>query len=280
MIIGAAPHGQGDATAIAQIVADELGIDISQVEVSWGGDTELIGEGFGTFGSRTLTLAGNAALLAARKLKDKLRRVGAALMGVNYEDVVYENGVVRDTKSGKSLSIEDIANALTTSVGGTWTYPVEPSLEETAYFGLSGYTYPYGSHVALVEVTEEGLVKVLDYVAIDDIGMVVNPMLAEGQVIGGVIQGFGEVVLEEVRYDNDGNPLTQTFSEYWIPTIMESFNVKWYYLEEGKSNAPLPTKGIAEGPLIGVLPALTRAVENAVGRRITKIPIDPSLLVR
>ncbi len=224
-------------------MADELGIDIGQVEVSWG-DTELIGEGFGTFGSRTLTLAGNAALLAARKLKDRLRRVGAALMGVNYEDVVYENGVVRDTKSGKSLSIEDVANTLTTSVGGTWTYPIEPSLEETAYFGLSGYTYPYGSHVALVEVTEEGLVKVLDYVAIDDIGMVVNPMLAEGQVIGGVIQGFGEVVLEEVRYDNDGNPLTQTFSEYWIPTIMESFNVKWYYLEEGKSNAPLPTKAL------------------------------------
>lgn len=102
-------------------MADELGIDIGQVEVSWG-DTELIGEGFGTYGSRTLTLAGNAALLAARKLKDRLRRVGAALMGVNYEDVVYENGYVRDVKTGKSLSIKDIANALTTNVGGTWPY--------------------------------------------------------------------------------------------------------------------------------------------------------------
>ncbi len=122
-------------------------------------------------------------MLAARKLKDRLRRVGAALMGVNYEDVVYENGYVRDVKTGKSLSIKDIANALTTNVGGTWPYGVEPSLEDTAYFGLSDYTYPYGSHIALVEVTEEGLVKVLDYVAIDDIGMVVNPMLAEGQVL-------------------------------------------------------------------------------------------------
>ena len=279
VIIGAAPHGQGDATAIAQIVADELGIDISQVEVSWG-DTELIGEGFGTYGSRTLTLAGNAALLAARKLKDRLRRVGAALMGVNYEDVVYENGHVKDVKMGKSMSLKEIADALTSNLGGTWPHGVEPSLEDTAYFGLSDYTYPYGSHVALVEVTEEGLVKVLDYVAIDDIGLVVNPMLAEGQVIGGVIQGFGEVVLEEVKYDSDGNPLTQTFSEYWIPTVMESFNVKWHYLEEGKSNAPLPAKGIAEGPMIGVLPALTRAIENAVGKRIMGIPIDPSLLIK
>ncbi len=282
VIIGAAPpHGQGDATAIAQIVADELGIDIGQIEVSWGGDTELIGEGFGTFGSRTLTLAGNAALLATRKLKDKLKRVGAALMNVNYEGVIYENGYVKDAKTGRSMSIKDIATALTANPGSTWLYEVEPSLEDSAYFGLNDYTYPYGSHVALVEVSEEGLIKVLDYVAIDDIGLVVNPMLAEGQVIGGVIQGFGEVVLEGVKYDDDGNPLTQTFGEYWIPTIMEAFNTKWYYLEEGKSNAPLPAKGIAEGgPLIGVLPALTRAIERAVNRRIAKIPIDPSLLIK
>ena len=134
--------------------------------------------------------------------------------------------------------------------------------------------------MAVVEFTEEGLVKVLDYVAIGDIGLVVNPMLAEGPVIGGVIQGFGEIVLEEVRYDSDGNPLTQTFGEYWIPTIMESFNVKWQYLEEGKSNAPLPTKGIAESSMIGVLPALARAIENAVGRRITKLPIEQYLFLR
>ncbi|MGC8542883.1 MAG: glyceraldehyde dehydrogenase subunit alpha, partial [Vulcanisaeta sp.] len=210
VIIGAAPHGQGDATAIAQIVADELGIDIDQVEVSWG-DTELIGEGFGTYGSRTLTLAGNAALLAARGLKERLRVLGAQLMGVNVEEVDYRDGRVVHLRSGKSMSIQEIASAVTSNVGGTWGYRAEPKLEETAYFGLKDYTYPYGSHVALVEVTEEGLVKVLDYVAIDDIGFVVNPMLAEGQVIGGVIQGFGEVVLEEVKYDESGNLLTQSF---------------------------------------------------------------------
>ncbi len=278
VIIGAAPHGQGDATAIAQIVADELGIDIDQVEVSWG-DTELIGEGFGTYGSRTLTLAGNAALLAARGLKERLRVLGAQLMGVNVEEVDYRDGRVVHLRSGKSMSIQEIANAVTSNVGGTWGYRAEPKLEETAYFGLKDYTYPYGSHVALVEVTEEGLVKVLDYVAIDDIGFVVNPMLAEGQVIGGVIQGFGEVVLEEVKYDESGNLLTQSFGEYWLPSAMESFKVKWIYLEDGKSDAPIPSKGIAEGPLIGVLPALTRAIERAVNKRITKIPVDVKLLI-
>ncbi len=119
-------------------------------------------------------------------------------MGINYEDTIYENGYVKDIRSGKSMSIAEIANALTTNVGGTWPYGIEPSLEDTAYFGLSDYTYPYGSHVVLVEVTEDGLIKVLDYVAIDDVGMVVNPMLAEGQVIGGVIQGFGEVALRRL----------------------------------------------------------------------------------
>ncbi|WP_069806445.1 glyceraldehyde dehydrogenase subunit alpha [Vulcanisaeta thermophila] len=278
VIIGAAPHGQGDATAIAQIVADELGIDINQVEVSWG-DTELIGEGFGTYGSRTLTLAGSASLIAARKLKEKLKRLGATLMGVNYEEVIYEGGQVVHTKTRKSMSIGEITSRVTSVIGGTWAFDVEPSLEETAYFGLPGYTYPYGSHVALAEVTEEGLVRVLDYVAIDDVGLVVNPMLAEGQVIGGVIQGFGEVALEEVKYDRDGNLLTQTFGEYWIPTIEEFFRVKWIYVEEGKSNAPLPSKGIAESSMIGVLPAITRAIEDAVGRRITKIPVDPESLI-
>ncbi|MGC9152689.1 MAG: glyceraldehyde dehydrogenase subunit alpha [Vulcanisaeta sp.] len=278
VIIGAAPHGQGDATAIAQIVADELGIDIDQIEVSWG-DTELIGEGFGTYGSRTLTLAGNAALLAARGLKERLRVLGAQLMGVNVEEVDYRDGRVVHLRSGKSMSIQEIASAVTSNVGGTWGYRAEPKLEETAYFGLKDYTYPYGSHVALVEVTEEGLVKVLDYVAIDDIGFVVNPMLAEGQVIGGVIQGFGEVVLEEVKYDESGNLLTQSFGEYWLPSAMESFKVKWIYLEDGKSDAPIPSKGIAEGPLIGVLPALTRAIERAVNKRITKIPVDVKLLI-
>lgn len=277
-IIGAAPHGQGDATAIAQIIAEELGIDMEKISVMWG-DTALIGEGFGTFGSRTLTLAGNAAIIAANRLKEKIRLLGAQLMGVNEEEVIYRDGKIIHVASGKSLAIDEIADRVTTDVGGLWKLRAEPSLEAEAYFGLKDYLYPYGAHVALVRITAEGLVKVLDYVAIDDVGTVVNPLLAEGQVIGGVIQGFGEATLEEVKYDEEGNLMTQGFSEYWLPSSMESFRVKWVYMEDGKSNTPLQSKGIAEGPLIGALPALASAIENAAGRKVTRLPISPEELI-
>ena len=277
-IIGAAPHGQGDATAIAQIIAEELGIDIEKVSVAWG-DTALIGEGFGTFGSRTLTLAGNAAIIAVNRLKEKIRLLGAQLMGVSEEEVIYRDGKVIHVSSGKSLTINEVADRVTTDVGGLWRFKAEPSLEAEAYFGLRDYLYPYGAHVALVEVTDEGLVKVLDYVAIDDVGTVVNPLLAEGQVIGGVVQGFGEATLEEIRYDDEGNLMTQGFSEYWLPSSIESFRVKWIYMEDGKSNTPLQSKGIAEGPLIGALPALASAIEDAAGRKVTRLPVSPEELI-
>lgn len=272
VIIGAAPHGQGSETGVAQIVADELGIPVDDVIVVWG-DTDKISNAFGTYGSRSLTLAGNAALLAARKLKDNIMKVAAAFMKSDVEELQYKDGKVVNPKSGKAMTLMEIVRKATANLGGVWRYKAEPTLEATASFGFENYTFPYGSHIAMVEVTEEGLVKVLDYVAIDDIGLVVNPMLAETQVQGGVIQGFGESVLEEVVYDNEGNLLTSTFTDYLIPTAVEAFNMKWLYMELGKSNALLPTKGIGEGATIGAPPAIVRAIERAVGRRVTRIPI-------
>ena len=272
VIIGAAPHGQGAETGIAQIVADELGIDVDDVIVTWG-DTDKISNAFGTYGSRSLTLAGNAALLAARKLKENIMKVAAAFMKADVEELQYKDGKVINPKSGQVMALKEIARKATANLGGVWRYKAEPTLEATASFGLDNYTFPYGSHIAMVEVTEEGLVKVLDYVAIDDIGLVVNPMLAEAQVHGGVIQGFGEAVLEEIVYDKQGNLLTSTFADYLIPTAVEAFNMKWLYMEIGKSNAPLPAKGIGEGATIGAPPAIISAIEKAIGKRITRIPV-------
>ncbi|BFH72904.1 glyceraldehyde dehydrogenase subunit alpha [Sulfurisphaera javensis] len=272
VIIGAAPHGQGTGTGIAQIVADELEISIDDVDVVWG-DTDKISNAFGTYGSRSLTLAGNAALLAARRLKENIMKLAAAFMKSDVEELQYKDGKVFNPKSGKSMTLKEIAQKATSNLGGVWRYKAEPTLEATASFGLDNYTFPYGSHIAMVEVTEEGLVKVLDYVAIDDIGTVVNPMLAEGQVHGGIIQGFGESLLEEIVYDKNGNLLTSTFAEYLIPSAVEAFNMKWLYMEIGKSNAPLPAKGIGEGATIGAPPALIRALERAVGKRFTKVPV-------
>jgi len=278
VIIGAAPHGQGTATGIAQIVADELEIDIEKVNVVWG-DTDKISNAFGTYGSRSLTLAGNAALLAARRLKENVIKLAAAFMKSDVEELQYKGGKVVNPKTGKEMSLAEIARKATANLGGVWRYKAEPTLEATGTFGLNNYTFPYGSHIAMVEVDETGRVKVLDYVAIDDIGLVVNPMLAEGQVHGGVIQGFGESLLEEIVYDKSGNPITSSFAEYLIPSSVESFNIKWYYSEEGKSEAPLPAKGIGEGATIGAPPAIIRAVERAVGKRLTRLPIRAEEIV-
>ena len=272
VIIGAAPHGQGSETGVAQIVADELGINIDDVFVVWG-DTDKISNAFGTYGSRSLTLAGNAALIATRKLKENIMKIAAAFMNADVQELQYKDGKVINPKTGQAMTLKEIAERVTSNVGGLWPYRAEPTLEATASFGLDNYTFPYGSHIAMVEVTEEGLVKVLDYVAIDDIGLVVNPMLAEAQVHGGIIQGLGEVLLEEMIYDNKGNLLTSTFADYPLPTAAEAFNMKWIYMEVGKSNAPIPSKGIGEGAPIGAPPAIVRAIEKATGKRITRLPV-------
>lgn len=272
VIIGAAPHGQGTATGIAQVVADELGISLDDVDVVWG-DTALISNAFGTYGSRSLTLAGNAAILAARRLKENVMKLASGFMRSDVQELMYKDGKVINPKTNQVMTLREIAEKATRNLGGVWRYRAEPILEASASFGFDNYTFPYGSHVALIEVTEEGKVKVLDYYAIDDIGVVVNPMLAEGQVHGGTIQSFGEAVLEEVIYDRNGVPLTQGFAEYAIPTAVESFNMKWEYMEEGKSDAPLPAKGIGEGATIGGPPAIIRALEKAVGKRLTRLPV-------
>ncbi|QKR00382.1 xanthine dehydrogenase family protein molybdopterin-binding subunit [Metallosphaera tengchongensis] len=277
VIIGAAPHGQGTATGVAQIVAEELGVDMRDVEVRWG-DTSMIGEGYGTYGSRSLTLAGNAALLASRKVKEKALKLASQFLRSDVQELRYEQGKVTNLKTGKFMTLKEIASKSMSSLGGIWRYREEPGLEGTAYFGLDNYTYPYGSHVVMVEIVD-GKPRVLDYYAIDDIGLVVNPLLAEGQVRGGIIQGFGETILEEVSYTQFGNLLTGNFSDYAIPTAVEAFSMRWDYLEEGKSNAPLPAKGIGEGATIGTPPALIRAAEKAVSKKLHRLPIRPESLL-
>ncbi|BCU67781.1 aldehyde oxidase [Sulfolobales archaeon HS-7] len=272
VIIGAAPHGQGTGTGIAQVVADELGVNLDDVDVIWG-DTDKISNAFGTYGSRSLTLAGNAALLAARKLRENVLRLAASFMKSDVEELQYKEGKIVNPKSSREMTLKEIARRTTGDLGGIWKYKAEPLLEATASFGMDNFTFPYGSHIAMVEVDDTGKVTILEYVALDDIGVVVNPMLAEGQVFGGIIQGFGESHLEEVIYDESGNPLTVSLGDYAIPTAVESFNMKWIYSEEGKANSPLPAKGIGEGATIGAPPAIIRGIERATGKRRTKIPL-------
>jgi len=280
VVVGSGPSGQGTVTSIAQLVADELQIDIERVEVAFG-DTDVVAEGFGSYGSRTMTLAGNAAIIAARRVKEKALRLAAEFMDSSVEELRYADGRIMNSRTGETLTLKELASMNMGVMGGVWSYRNEPGLEASAYFGLDNFTFPYGSHVALVTLGD-GRVRVLDYVALDDIGTVVNPMLAEGQVVGGVHQGYGEAVMEAVVYDHAGSPVTLGFGEYALPTALEAFNARWYYQEAGSltpnEKQPLVSKGIAEGATIGAPAALARAIEKAAGKKVLRLPVGHELL--
>ncbi|TRM87639.1 xanthine dehydrogenase family protein molybdopterin-binding subunit, partial [Sulfolobus sp. A20-N-G8] len=181
VVTGTTPHGQGDATAFAQIASEIFEVDPSQVDVLWG-DTDLIAEGDLTAGSRSVTVGGSAVFEASRRLKEKLLRIVSERMSVKPEEVIYENGKFIHKQSGKSVTLAE-ASSISTHMG------VLP--EEEYSYVMNLYTSPYGLHMALIEVDREtGFVKILDYKAFDDVGIVVNPLLAEGQVHGGALQGI------------------------------------------------------------------------------------------
>ncbi|BBD72855.1 aldehyde oxidase [Sulfodiicoccus acidiphilus] len=261
VITGATPHGQGTETGIAQIVADELGVDMERVTVIWG-DTAIVPAGFGTYGSRTISLAGSAAALASRKVMDKMKRVAASMLGV--ENVDYKDG--KFTAAGKSVGWNEVAKK---------AYEVkDPGL--VAYqFYEANVTFPYGVGVAIVEVDDYGIPKVLKYLSYDDIGKVVNPLLAEGQVHGAVVQAVGQALYEEAKLDENGQ-LVVSFSDYFIPTFMEAPEIKSQFTDT-PHDSPYVTKskGIGEAGLIVGPAVVVRALENATGARFTKTPVRP-----
>ena len=201
MFTGASPHGQGEETTFAQVVAHELGVDVDDVEVIHG-DTDNTPMGWGTYGSRTTAVAGAAVALSSRKIKEKAKVVAAHLLEAAVEDIEYEDGnfFVRGSPD-QSKTIQDIA--LMANVAWDMPEGVEPGLEATAFYDPPNFVYPFGAHVAVVEVeAETGQVEVKRYVATDDCGLQINPVIVEGQVSGGVVQGIGPVLMEGAVYDD------------------------------------------------------------------------------
>jgi len=271
VISGSGPHGQGDGTAFAQIAADVFEVDIERVKVIWG-DTDLIADGQLTAGSRTVTVGGSAVYEASMRLKNKLMGVAAEKMGVKAEELTYSEGKIVHEKTGKSMTLQEVA-AESLNAG------LLP--EENYSYVMRLYTSPYGVHLALVEVDgETGFVKVLDYRAFDDVGNVINPLLAEGQVHGGVLQGIGQALYEEAVYSEDGHLLTGTFSDYALPTAVEAPVVSWISLTLSKSDTPLGSKGIGELGTIASTPAAINAVEDAINAQVTSMPAKPDYLVK
>ncbi|QGR20423.1 glyceraldehyde dehydrogenase subunit alpha [Stygiolobus azoricus] len=263
VITGGTPHGQGTETAIAQVVADTLQIDINKVKVVWG-DTEIVASSMGTYGSRTASAAASAALVAAKEVLEKMKRAAAKLLKVDVEEVSYSNGEF--SAGGRKVSWDEVA---------AFSYASnEPGIY--AQVTLPGdVTFPYGVHVAVVEVDDYGIIKVMDYKAYDDIGVVINPALAEGQIHGGATQAVGQAILEEAIINDDGQ-LVVTYADYFIPTAVEAPKFESHFVEKPHPSAyPTGAKGVGEAALIVGPAAIVRAIEDATGKRFNKTPVRP-----
>lgn len=264
VFIGASPHGQGEETTFAQIVADELGVSPNDVKVIHG-DTDNTPMGWGTYGSRTTAVGGAALAVATRKIKDKARLLAGHLLEAAVEDIDYADGrfFVRGSPDTHK-SIQEIA--LMANVA--WNLPegMEAGLEATSFYDPPNFVYPFGAHVAVVEVDPAtGQVDLKRYVAVDDCGPQINPVIVEGQVHGGVVQGIGQALWEEAVYDDTGQLLTGTLSDYAIPRADRLPDIEVLNTVTPSPHHPLGVKGIGEAGTIASTCTVYNAVRDALG---------------
>jgi carbon-monoxide dehydrogenase large subunit len=277
LVTGASPHGQGTATALAQIVADELGIRPDDVQVRHG-DTALIPFGVGTYASRNAVVAGGAAVVAARAVAAKARRLAAHLLEVSEADLELADGGFRVVGApDRAVSLGRLAVAC--APGAPLPAGVEPGLEATHYFEAPRPTFANGVHVAVVALEREtGAIDVLDYAVVNDSGRLINPLIVEGQIHGAVAQGVGGALYEELAYDESGQPMAQSLLDYAMPTAVQVPAIRVASLCTPSSHHPLGVKGVGEGPALAPPAALAAAVEDALrpfGAVITATPLRP-----
>jgi aerobic carbon-monoxide dehydrogenase large subunit len=259
VFIGASPHGQGEETTFAQIVSDELGVDVNDVKVIHG-DTDSTPMGWGTYGSRTTAVGGAALAVAVRKIKDKAKVLAAHLLEASPEDMDYQDGrfFVKGTPA-RAKTIQDIA--LMANVAWNLPQGMEAGLEATSFYDPPNFVYPFGAHVAVVEIdAETGSVELKKYVAVDDCGPQINPMIVEGQVHGGVVQGIGQALWEGAVYDDSGQLITGSLLDYAIPRADLLPNIDVLSTVTRSPHHPLGVKGIGEAGTI----VSTATVYNAV----------------
>jgi carbon-monoxide dehydrogenase large subunit len=280
---GAAAQGQGHRTVLAQICADEFNVDVSQVDVEVG-DTASIAAGVGTFASRMMVNAGSSVRIASEKVATKLKQIGAAYFDVDIDDIALENGIVCVTRSqGATLSFAEIGKMTSGRPGFALPRGIEPGLESTHYFAPPQAAYSNGTHIAEVEVDPHtGIVRILRYIVSHDCGKVINPMLVNGQIQGGVAHGIGNALLERMRYDADGNPVTTSLADYLVPETGNVPECEIVHMESPSPLNPLGVKGAGEGGTIPAAAAIISAVEDALSSfnvRILETPILPERIL-
>jgi carbon-monoxide dehydrogenase large subunit len=278
VLTGAHSHGQGHETTFAQLVADKLGVAIAQVDVVHG-DTAKVPFGMGTYGSRSLAVGGSAMEKAMDKIIAKGKKIAAHLMEAAVEDIEFERGVFRVAGTDRQKALAEISLAAYVP----HNYPIEelePGLEETAFYDPKNFTYPGGCHIAEVEIEPEtGKVSLVNFVAVDDVGRVINPMIVEGQVQGGVAQGVGQALLEACVYDASGQLLSGSMMDYTMPRADDLAPVSVATHTTLCTHNPLGVKGCGEVGAIGSPPAVMNAIVDALrdhGVTHVEMPATPA----
>ena len=274
--IGASPHGQGLRTTLAQIIADEIGVPPHMIKVVHG-DTDTAPYGWGTFASRSLVISGGATLIAARKVRTKLVKIASHMLEAAEADIVLEDGTAKVAGTDRSVTIATMAREVYTQTH-RFKGEIEPGLSESGTYDPPG-TFSNACHVAEVELDPEtGFVRIVRYLVAEDAGRIVNPMIADGQVHGGVAQGIGNALLEEIIYDEGGGILTANLADYMPPTAHEMPHIELHHLETPSTQSITKAKGLGEGGAIGAPAAILNAINDALtpfGVEIDTIPATP-----
>ena len=271
-------HGQGHETTFAQIVSDTLGVSIDQVEVSHG-DTGEVQFGMGTYGSRSLAVGGPAVLKACNKIIEKSKKIAAHILEASVDDIDFKDGVYSVSGTDRELAFGEVSLAAYVP----HNYPIEelePGLDENAFYDPLNFSFPAGCHICEVEIDPEtGEVEITDFTAVDDIGRVINPMIVEGQVQGGVAQGIGQALMEGCVYDNEGQLLTGSYMDYTMPRADNLPNLNGSTESVLGASNPLEVKGVGEVGSIGAPPAVINAILDALsslGVEDISMPASPS----
>ena len=265
VITGTSPHGQGHETAWSQIVADRLGVPFDDVEVLHG-DTAIAYKGLDTYGSRSLVVGGEAVVRAADKVIEKAKPFAAHLLEASVDDLEFKDGRYAVKGTDKGVGITEVA--LATFASHNYPDHLEPGIDADATYDPVNFSFPHGTHLCAMEVdTETGASTIRKYVCVDDIGQVINPLIVEGQVHGGLVQGIAQALWEEAVYDDNGTLVTGSFVDYTLPTTADTINFVTDNTTSLATTNTLGTKGVGEAGTIASTPAVVNAIVDAVRDR-------------